>query len=698
MAAVWQGLRESYRAPEAGQLYRVMDPVRDQAAQFADELRTVADALSHLAEDYREVVRRRGLLISQVEAFNGKVHPEWAGALVEVSDWVAGEKPAWQLSSLAVAEYNRLIAAMTKLRADQAEAEERCARKVRGLDGAARWGAATPGMWSASNIYNPAPQQALPWGPPVEHDWWDPLAPVTSLLKGVWVDGIWGGLQGPGAMVGLAGADAFGQTWAGVGELLGRDAETGDWWQAGAAGDAWLEMGKGLVAWDLWATDPMRAAGNVALLALPGLGAVRVVKTLRAVRGGARTTRGLDADGIRPNTRPGTGSGKILGVAGRVLDVATSDRALEVAARIDRAMDPLGTLTDAGFVSTRKLIDNLDLTGASRGSGDANPRPPAMGAAGETTVAASSTTTAGTTSDAASAATPDGRSGAAPMRQPDPQLVPDATQQAPTQPLTTDGVRSVDDNPLPRRNGPELASPPHMRDNDVVPSHSGDPAHFRVEGATAEARAGVLERDPVVVGGQEADTRLEHTDGQGGTPDQVGDGQDFSGVGRRDVAAGSGGDSSHGADGNGPAAGGRGHAGVADMEPVSWRGPDGRLVLSAGQQAAPDEFLGDVRRLEPEWTRVMSDVVTGHPGARLDETAGRFKPDQELYADLASGARRIEGVAATDLLAEAIDTVRYRVLAAPSDFTTSVQGVIDDLAEQGYRPVGALENLSLIHI
>ena len=55
-----------------------------------------------------------------------------------------------------------------------------------------------------------------------------------------------------GAIIGFIG-------WGGMGALIGRDPETGEWgW--GTAGDAWLETGKSLIAWDMWAEDPARAA------------------------------------------------------------------------------------------------------------------------------------------------------------------------------------------------------------------------------------------------------------------------------------------------------------------------------------------------------------------------------------------------------------------------------------------------------
>ncbi|GAA1875961.1 glycohydrolase toxin TNT-related protein [Myceligenerans crystallogenes] len=732
----WMRLRESYRAPEAEQLFGVMAPVRNQSHDYADELGMVARALHGLADDYRAVVSRRAELVQRAEDFNGLVSPEWVESigLTDLANWLAGGTPVWHGSWLAVPQYNDIITAVNKLQADLVEVEERCARTIRDLDGVQRLGVNAPGLWSGA--WNPLPErpQDQPWGPPVGFDLLAGFGFVGRIQQGVWVDGIWGAITDVGAMVGI---DEHGwkpetaaETWSGMAQLLGFDPESGEWWQADAAGDAWLAVGKSLVAWDMWAEDPGRAIGNVGLLFVPGVGLSRVVKGLGAASRAGRAARALpDADAPdvrRPN------------LFDRAVDAATGERAQQFAGAVDRAMDPLSPVVDAGFKKAKDLLNSLDL-GGSRGSG-ASGGDGARSRAGGAEVPQSS----------------DARSG----RYPDPQEVPDASQAQRSEP-SPDGYDPAADNRLPDRRDPEHASPAQDGGNDAGRSWYDElldrkrehqaavareqhenhattrlkhiQAELEAQQAAAQATRAPERRpdgydrhpDPAAPGGVPGDGR---SGGDRGLPDTDAPAQD--GGGSRPSADARGGvehgraDGDHGrADGDpGDGAGGRrdgdesrgdgapseqsppgdvvvpdpdGSAGrepgTVSADPVAWRSPDERLSLSRSQVAAADEFLDGLRDAEPALTRDVADVVGGFDGARLDD-GDRVKPAPELYGELASGARRLDGVPARDLLSDTMDGVRYRVVADPEDFTASAQGIIDELADRGYRPVGGLDN------
>ena len=138
----------------------------------------------------------------------------------------------------------------------------------------------------------------MPWGSQVQREDHCPKSAAVGVKRFVW-DGVvldigWEGLKGLGGMIGL-GEDGFSwetldATWGGMGALIGRDPETGEWWQGDVAGDAWKETGKSLVAWDMWAEDPARAAGTLVgnvVLTVASFGAGAAVKgTATAGRSG----------------------------------------------------------------------------------------------------------------------------------------------------------------------------------------------------------------------------------------------------------------------------------------------------------------------------------------------------------------------------------------------------------------------------
>lgn len=152
----------------------------------------------------------------------------------------------------------------------------------------------------------------------------DILSPIGSFLKGVFIDGLWGDVKDTLGLIGMNFDDGFswnldnaktawGDTLKGLGALIGRDPETGEWsW--GTAGGAWKSLGKNLLAWDMWREDPARAFGtvlwNIGSMAIPGVGAVKVAKWLRKADVDLPPTNRADVD--TPRRHPDGGEPRNL--------------------------------------------------------------------------------------------------------------------------------------------------------------------------------------------------------------------------------------------------------------------------------------------------------------------------------------------------------------------------------------------------
>lgn len=119
---------------------------------------------------------------------------------------------------------------------------------------------------------------------------------VESFLKGLVVDGALAELKDALGLLGMNFDDGFswnldnakqawGDMFGGLGALIGRDPNTGEW-SLGTAGEAWKNLGKGLVAWDKWKENPAEAFGetlwNVGSMLIPGVGASKASKMLNA--------------------------------------------------------------------------------------------------------------------------------------------------------------------------------------------------------------------------------------------------------------------------------------------------------------------------------------------------------------------------------------------------------------------------------
>jgi ppGpp synthetase/RelA/SpoT-type nucleotidyltranferase len=263
--ATWQGLSAFYDAPEAAQLFAATAPVRSRAGDLGDDLQSVAGTLTAYAGEVRPIAQRLEQLRAEATAFVQSV---------------AGDDD-WHSDGDKVDRHNGLLREVDQQVLALQQAERTAANAINALFGGRQWHAGG----SDANAYGPTdiPADAeRPWGAPEQKDepWWkDVWNGGVSLVKGFVVDGLWGDVKGLLGFVNIFDWDTFTSSWGGLWTL------TGKWFYApGEAAEAWKNLGKALVAWDMWSQDPARAFGTVLwnVVTIP----VAALKALKAGRAG----------------------------------------------------------------------------------------------------------------------------------------------------------------------------------------------------------------------------------------------------------------------------------------------------------------------------------------------------------------------------------------------------------------------------
>jgi ppGpp synthetase/RelA/SpoT-type nucleotidyltranferase len=262
--STWQGLAAFYEAPEAARLFAATEPVRSRAGDLGDDIGSVAGTLSGYAAEVRPIAARLDVLRAEAASFVAEVAAD--------DDWREdGDK---------VDRHNSLLTQVDQQVLALQDAERTAANAINALFGGRQWHAGG----GDANAYGPTeiPADAeRPWGAPEEKDepWWkDVWNGGVSLVKGFVVDGLWEDLKGLFGFVNVFDWDTFTESWGGLWSL------TGKWFYApGEAAEAWKNLGKAIVAWDMWSQDPARAFGTVLfnVVTLP-IGFVKVFKASKA--------------------------------------------------------------------------------------------------------------------------------------------------------------------------------------------------------------------------------------------------------------------------------------------------------------------------------------------------------------------------------------------------------------------------------
>jgi hypothetical protein len=288
----WAGLSECYSAPEAAELYSVVDPVAADGESVETGTETAAAALETFAQAVRDLKVEWIYLKSDANAFLSSIEGD--------DDWREG---GWDGESEKVAEHNELLRRASVLVQDYQLAEMDCANAINaGLTGRSNF--VYGGTESAPNDVpygygGNASGMDTPWGGPAETDhFWtmdvdhavgdflesggDDLSamlgfdPDQNRLDWSWDtmrEAHWGNITSAASLVGLY------------------DVENEDWGPTSRSqvAESWAQVAHSIVPWSEWDERPGYVIGTTALNLVTFIGA-----PLLGIR---RTVGGSDADG-----------------------------------------------------------------------------------------------------------------------------------------------------------------------------------------------------------------------------------------------------------------------------------------------------------------------------------------------------------------------------------------------------------------
>jgi hypothetical protein len=286
--STWQGLSEVYVAPEAPTLFAATLPIQTDMAALGPEVATVGAALTAFATEVRTLQTEARALIAEAAALEAQIQSDASAVAMAGGDSSAA-------TTMAGPEMDRLRTAAAALMARFNQAEITCANQIRALAGGAPLVANNGDDVLAPNEYGlTAGQWFEAWG----GTWLnrDPLGGIATAATG--------DFEG---LVGLVTGDP--NTWLGLwhvvanaipGVTIANNYMDLPGLPRGAASQALLEVGKGMLAWDEWQRNPGNAFGQVLYNfgTLPlAVGKIGTAGRLggAAARLGETALRGLDA-------------------------------------------------------------------------------------------------------------------------------------------------------------------------------------------------------------------------------------------------------------------------------------------------------------------------------------------------------------------------------------------------------------------
>ncbi|WP_304451922.1 hypothetical protein [Nocardiopsis sp. YSL2] len=278
--SAWGGLTSCYQAPEAGELYSVLDPVATDGNTVQRAMNRAATALDNFAEDLTSIKSRWSSLRTEawdLRARMAEKGDEWRDAEGWKGLIGVGESPL-------VEENDNLIEKGFRIIEDYAEAELTCANAIN-LFVPDRTRFEKAGADSDSldpNVFYHGFEQdlselATEWGiegATTDEHWW------VDAGAAVWDFGV-GAVEGLGAAVGahssegwfsMSWDDALMENWEGtlqsVASLAGvYDAESDSYGWAGwdTVGEAWKDAAHAVVPWEEWGERPGYVIGTALL-------------------------------------------------------------------------------------------------------------------------------------------------------------------------------------------------------------------------------------------------------------------------------------------------------------------------------------------------------------------------------------------------------------------------------------------------
>jgi hypothetical protein len=227
----WSGLSAVYSAPESGTLLGVMTPVGTDTTVLGDQITSIGSALSTLAETVEPIRAKLVDIKQRAETFYTKAqggitvdywdsnHPAWDNGtvvgflLTDFADMTPAHIP-WDKYQPWIDENNKLIAEVNTQVALLDEARAACVNTLNGL----RTDVCVAPESAITLEQLNAKGAELPWGTTGNGD--------RSCYESV-NDGI---------------GESFDATISGLGSLISRNPETGEWGDWESAGSNWVQM------------------------------------------------------------------------------------------------------------------------------------------------------------------------------------------------------------------------------------------------------------------------------------------------------------------------------------------------------------------------------------------------------------------------------------------------------------------------
>ena len=361
----WAGMSSYYSAPEQETLYSAMNHVETDSDDLADDLESIGTYVGTFADTVEQIKKDAQDLQTRAQTFLD----------------TTGKDSEWTYDQDKVDEHNGLVNEASALQVRLWDAERTCANDIRALDGlpgyhADKKHADDDLAYGMSEI--PKGATGLPWGDPQQRDDHCPKRAAVSLYRGVVIDfglgtvnglaGLWGGHFGDGHFY-TQRMDTFLGTWRGFAGLAGFQwDEYGDYkgHSFGAAGNALKETAKGILHWDQWKEDPVRAfsgaACDVGTIFVSWAGeASKVGKFGKAGSTTAKIGRGLEiADKILTYTDP----------VGTVVGIPASKLTAKVLEITNLNIDPTNLIAKWTGADVDVQVQVTPATHAADGSGN----------------------------------------------------------------------------------------------------------------------------------------------------------------------------------------------------------------------------------------------------------------------------------------------------------------------------------------
>lgn len=368
-AAAWGHLQspDVYDIAGSEVVFNAFRPVTSSAADLDADVGTVDKAVLAYADTVDALKVRLDAVKADAANFFSRIRGR------SQDDWDDDE-------GLIQAEQN-IIGDLNRLYSDLQEAQRVCANAISAIYGGPKYvltteeGAGTGEVefgFSGEQLDAAAVEGNVPWGQPTEWDkpWYrDAWDGVASFGKGVW-SGVTGTVTGLGNMVGLGGAEAFEQTWKGLGNLAVNLAimtspvvqialhASGNSDRVQQAGDELLAVGKAAIHWDEWQTDPAYAAGATSfdlasILLTAGAGATAKVGSVAGKIGDIANASGKVSAVVNAS-----GIGKVAGVTVKVTDAAQAFKINAITTVVDTSRVTVGKVGAAWQAADQFLIDS----------------------------------------------------------------------------------------------------------------------------------------------------------------------------------------------------------------------------------------------------------------------------------------------------------------------------------------------------